>query len=517
MPKSKLGCKTCRRRKIKCDEEFPTCQQCRTAARQCDGPFKQKFVFTGPRKRHESKILPKQNDSLPPQCSVVPFFGPSEARTFQYFLAKAAPDLGGDLDSEFWTVLLPKISHGDRAIRNALLAISQLYEQTPSPIDQAVAQEIKTNTVSRWYIRSLSDFGSRMSTLKSREDYQLALLSCILFTNIEFQQNNVLNACNLLKCGLSLISSTCRAEHKALNMSDGITKTLVQMFTRQRVLLAMYGHPTSHSLFEDLVEAPFDDISPLESFKEARERLFDCLNDLVLLMRAARSDMAEQEESQCNNILLGNQRFLARKLKRWHRDFVRPWTIEQANFTSRNKSTTQIMTIYCELALIFVYTYLQPEMSLDQHMGRFGRILDLAEQFIKQRHENGFFSVKYSPELGVIAPLFLVGWKCREPGLRRRALRLLHQGPEQEALYSARIHAKALKAVIDIEESLVPDSSGHGMRQKSWLPCEEARVRNLTVHYETWAGSKVQPALVYRQMYFPEGGTPTYVERTMLL
>lgn len=517
MPKSKLGCRTCRRRKVKCDEELPTCQQCRKAARQCDGPFRPKFVYVGPHERHQSNAAHKPNSQLPRQCSIVPFSDSSDARTFQFFLSKVAPDLGKDLDSEFWTILLPRISHGDRAIRAAVLAISHLYEQSPCTSGQTLLQESKTAPASRWYLRSISEFSSRIGNLQCRNDYQLALLSCVLFTNIEFQLNNVLNACNLLKCGLSLISSSQRMEASSLDMSDSITKTMVQMFARQRVLLAIYGHPASHDPFQTFAETHVNESSRVEVLREVRERLYDCLNDSVLLLSAARTAEVNQLENQDCHTLCRKRDTLLRKLKLWYHEFVQQRATSLMGLTPEERLTAHIMIMNYEIAVVWVYTSLQPEIAADLHMDRFERILNLAEEVIQQIREKGLMSVKYSPELGVIAPLFLTGWKCRHPGLRRRALSLLNQGPVQEALYSAEMHAKALRAVIDIEEG---DDAGSPSRERineGRLPSEEARVRSLTVHYETWDGAKVKPALIYQQVHHLVEGKPTWVEKTMLL
>ncbi|CAG9939537.1 unnamed protein product [Clonostachys rosea f. rosea IK726] len=47
IPKSK-GCKSCKRRKIKCDEQWPTCTPCRRSCSRCPGPSSVfKFVHNG--------------------------------------------------------------------------------------------------------------------------------------------------------------------------------------------------------------------------------------------------------------------------------------------------------------------------------------------------------------------------------------------------------------------------------------------------------------------------------------
>ncbi|KAL9107190.1 MAG: hypothetical protein Q9227_007890 [Pyrenula ochraceoflavens] len=285
------------------------------------------------------------------------------------------------------------------------------------------------------------------------------------------------------------------------------------MFARQRVLMAIHGQPVSHDPFQTTTETRFNDLLPIKSFKEARERLYDCLNDTVLLLQAARTAEVEQLEKEKYHTLCSDQDSLLGKLKLWYNDCVQHWFTDQEGFTTRERSIAQIMTMKCEIAFVWVRTCLQPEIALDQYMHCFERILNLAEEVIQRRHESGLSSVKFSPEMGLVAPLFLTGWKCRDPYLRRKAMDLLYRGPEQEALYSANVHAKALKAVIDIEEGNAMDSFDH-QKLSEGLPPEEARLRNLTIHYETFDGVKVKTSLVYGRRYQQSDGKSIFVEKS---
>ncbi|KAL1619605.1 hypothetical protein SLS54_006542 [Diplodia seriata] len=79
VPKSK-GCATCRLRKIRCDENWPVCQQCRRSRRECPGPSNPhgKFMDEGPRQRARQSTIrtavapnerPTQHDVQKPPCT----------------------------------------------------------------------------------------------------------------------------------------------------------------------------------------------------------------------------------------------------------------------------------------------------------------------------------------------------------------------------------------------------------------------------------------------------------------
>ncbi|KAG9241931.1 hypothetical protein BJ878DRAFT_202247 [Calycina marina] len=60
--RTKTGCLTCRRRRIKCGEERPTCSNCTKSKRQCEG-YSQRVVFKDPHTSYRG----------PPMSSTVPF------------------------------------------------------------------------------------------------------------------------------------------------------------------------------------------------------------------------------------------------------------------------------------------------------------------------------------------------------------------------------------------------------------------------------------------------------------
>ncbi|KAL1645818.1 hypothetical protein SLS58_003702 [Diplodia intermedia] len=79
VPKSK-GCATCRLRKIRCDENWPVCQQCRRSRRECPGPSNPhgKFMDEGPRQRARQTTIrtavapserPTQHHVQKPPCT----------------------------------------------------------------------------------------------------------------------------------------------------------------------------------------------------------------------------------------------------------------------------------------------------------------------------------------------------------------------------------------------------------------------------------------------------------------
>jgi hypothetical protein len=95
------GCRTCRRRRVKCDERPPTCERCEKGGMECEGYAREhRFVDEVARTvRHVQRALVKQkstsrstsrdlipssseSQSLPPEMSVIGF----QENTFISFL-----------------------------------------------------------------------------------------------------------------------------------------------------------------------------------------------------------------------------------------------------------------------------------------------------------------------------------------------------------------------------------------------------------------------------------------------
>ena len=441
---------------------------------------------------------PRQHEALrlPTSCSKIPKLDNREARAFDYFLHKVAPVLGGELDAQFWRILLPRISHGDSSVRYAVLAISQLYENSVNISDQASYSDKSQSLHLQWHNRSLSEFRSQMSNLCHQDDYVLALLSCVLLTNIECQQNNPTNACNLLRRGNALIVCMRQSHRDDSDWSRNPRTTIARMLMRQRVLMAIFGHCTLEERSNPASNLPKRLKSPLETLTEARHCLSSRLFETLQLVRAATSD-----ELRCipgiAEELSSRKVALLRRLELWYQNFSEIQRSRQKQPSPAEDVAAKVLIVHYETALVWASTSLQPDSAFDIYTDRFEKIVQLAAEITYARRNEDLSSIIYLFEMGMVAPLYWTGWKCKHPAIRRRALSLIHQGPKQEALFSADLHARALEKIIEIEEGSVMQSTHYDAECETGPMNTPCRIRKATVHYETWAGEKVRPMLIY--------------------
>lgn len=484
--KSKLGCNTCRNRKVKCDETLPICRRCIKSRLRCDGPFKNKFILDGSHGTSEPSCRSVTPSPFLLRGSLPAGLDATESRSFAFFLHQVAPNLGGEIDVDFWTILLPQICHENSSICYAILSTSRLSESTALQNSSPSRRENSSDYLARqWYAQSLSSFRSTIELPAPEPRHDLLLLSCILFMNIEFQQNNTHNACNLLSNGLHMIRALSPPRY------DTTLSVLIRILERQRPLLALHGFYQHETHREPPVTTPsMGEFPSVEIFNVARQELFLCVNDTAHLIRVvyvaeARNQMIESFHTR--------QQLLLEKIGNWHHNFH--YLLNSR--TTHSNTISKLLTMYYEVTKALASACLGPETDNDAHVATFAKTIDLAEEMIQQRHQSVSSTPSYSFELGTILPLFLVGWKCRDPQLRRKALQLLYKCPAREALYSADIHARALRMVIQVEEDNTCAFRIQTQNDCVRWPPEHCRIRGVTVQYETDPGQKVTPSLIY--------------------
>ena len=96
------------------------------------------------------------------------------------------------------------------------------------------------------------------------------------------------------------------------------------------------------------------------------------------------------------------------------------------------------------------------EMAWDKFTARFKHIVHLAswivnssmDEHIGEKHGPGFCL-----DTNIVAPLYAVAHRCRDPIIRRKAVSILYAAPRQEGVWDSILTAHVAEKVISIEES----------------------------------------------------------------
>ena len=121
------------------------------------------------------------------------------------------------------------------------------------------------------------------------------------------------------------------------------------------------------------------------------------------------------------------------------------------------------------------------ESSYDRYLSYFQRIVALARQNLQPTSLNSVEVAKdlcFSVDTHVVAPLYAVIHKCRDPSVRREAVRLLKLSPRREGIWDGLLAGQVGEKIISLEEE------GLGLVASCHDVPEWARVKAVSVDFD---------------------------------
>ena len=215
-------------RRIKCDEAKPVCAKCSSTGRVCDGyELEKRFRNYKPnqsaepavtsqavRTEREKRAEPMLSDrarldfsvaAISPHNPLLDFPGTArEQRSLNFFMFQVAPALGGFFDTNFWSVLLPRVAASEISIYHALVAIAALHEGQSAEASQ---KSIDYRTISLLHYNKAIDALKRRLCSETPGNH-VVLLTCILFICLEFMRGMPEMALDHIESGLNILVST---------------------------------------------------------------------------------------------------------------------------------------------------------------------------------------------------------------------------------------------------------------------------------------------------------------------
>ncbi|KUJ17310.1 uncharacterized protein LY89DRAFT_584492 [Mollisia scopiformis] len=185
--KVRSACRTCKVRRIKCDEGKPSCSKCIKSGRPCDGYGVQ--VTSLVQARESSLSSP----------DIHSYRSEKENRGFDYFRYKALSELiGFDTKSDFWSHVVLRFSEASPAVFRAVLSLSALHETT-------YCQGSETTMESMTFLRQYNKAIRQLCSRQTIQPVQFTLTCCILFICLENLRGNYDAALLHLEKGLEVL------------------------------------------------------------------------------------------------------------------------------------------------------------------------------------------------------------------------------------------------------------------------------------------------------------------------
>ncbi|CAP91722.1 Pc13g06530 [Penicillium rubens Wisconsin 54-1255] len=477
--KAKTGCKTCKIRRVKCDEGRPACRRCVSTRRVCDG-----YGIWGGGGSPYGK--PQSNRALSTYCTPVPAGNLSheEQLCFDWLIRRTAKKFAGLFPSDFWETLIFQASAQETAVRHAIIALSSAhrfqgrYAAGPNQYDECFTLQ--------QYNKAIQHL--RINTTNNSYSLRVALITCMLFITLEYMRGQYQMGNAHLQYGMKLLSdmSTPRPPSSMVPTilapeEDFAYNALVDAYVRLGIHSAMFGHmPSSHVYL--VTKDPRTTSLPytFNSLLEARRSLDDLLNRVHCLRRHYHDHHASQTPTS-NQQMLNTQSVLLADLSLWRKTYtVSVARLKTNKISGKDKTGYLLLRVHHEMATIMASVCLSPEgteseLRFDTYTENFVRImsgfLDIWKSWTATAFsEEDFFKLATAPddlkaifqdfntmsgftiEMGYIPPVYYTALKCRVPRIRRQAVRALRAAPHREGVWNGSILADVLEEVIRVEE-----------------------------------------------------------------
>ncbi|KAJ5712800.1 hypothetical protein N7493_009268 [Penicillium malachiteum] len=465
--KVRTGCSTCKARRVKCDESKPICQRCAIGRRRCE----YNTARAAPRRTVFTVYLPPQSQPT----FFVNHYG------LDFFHHNIASNLNGQFDSTFWSNLVLQLSHSEPSIRHAVSAISVIYRDVESSLQQPAGYVNANEEAQNEWNTAARSLSARIQAHPN--SILVPLVCCLLFTCIEFLTGNGESSLLHAQSGLKILAPFRDNKQQAPGPESGLSsndhKTIeehvVPIFSRLNVLCSLAGiiippvyAPTANSNEE----------SPQKDLGDSRQRLVEVLD---LCIRFIHDAIPKAVMFQTNIGDLIEQAKLQARLEVWRNQLNKLLERMQAAGNPTNQDAVNMLLVHYKIIYIWIRSCTTAgEMVTDSYHADFEELVHHAEQIAKPTEMATPQSLSF--DMQTLGPLYFTALKCRHPEIRRRALDMLQLAPRREGLWNAHYAYVTAKRVIELEER---DLNGQELPNETSricglpLPDDEARIYSL--------------------------------------
>ncbi|KAK1974282.1 hypothetical protein LZ30DRAFT_608434 [Colletotrichum cereale] len=500
-PKSRLGCKTCKIRRIKCDLSQPSCLKCRSTGRTCDGyvemPLTSKTEVESGYYHNEnanraetcngyhicnmtSAYQPRQwrttyHDLIPKNLGpfmILPVAGPVETEAMSFFEAMSIKHLNEYYPCESWRSTLMFFSQTVPSVRSAATALALIYRDYLGRDStnrghqmQSSKDRLPESAPLLHYNRAIQLLLNQKSG-DSAETTAITLMVCYLFTCCDHLAGNYVQAMKHLRGGVELSRSIDMASSNdnstyADAKPSGV-HMLVAQVTRQIRRLDMQAV----TFLVDWAPADLEDtlVSQFLPFGNAFRSLDQAADHLqVVVARVMGLRNTEQQVAPMGEILPSPSSVkdvVYGQLENWSSLFEN--MLQQgSSYAPDSKTYPLISLLRLQHTIAWILLSVSGsgrEMDYDNFLPHFQQCAALAGDVAAAHvRYSGSLKPTFTPEVGILPVLYIIGTKCRHPVVRREALGILRRQPIREAVWDSIVAAKVVERIIEIEEGGLGD------------------------------------------------------------
>ncbi|KAI2463648.1 hypothetical protein F4781DRAFT_415932 [Annulohypoxylon bovei var. microspora] len=468
--KVKTGCRTCKARKVKCDEGWPSCKRCLSTGRVCEGYGI--WGGGGGRSNRPSAVV----DSS--KCLEKVLFHPTpittiskeESRCLEWFTFRSAFKLPGVFRFGFWDKLVFQAASNEPAVRHAVLALGSVHKRDgrvhPSGSDYIPDKEEQFTL--QHYTKAITCLQPHFSA-KNNPSVRVGLITCLIFIVMEFIQGHYKTGIAHLQSGLKLLDEFQARSNAIDNYSlfqepccDSVDAWIIQAFIRLDVQTKLLGQGSQYLnivLGDCISEIPTRGLN-FQSINQARQYLDRLVYQILYIGHEYRLQVGCRTKIYLNDLFV-TQRCIKAKLGLWYPAFGRIRASQINEKASMITIAFPILHAYYLMAEVMADTCIQPadQLRYDAHTKSFESMM---EQLKIVRHlstSTPLAKILHLPnmsstisDLGALPTLYCVATKCRVRRVRHDALDFLQCMQHKEGIWNGTLVAGVAKEVVKIEE-----------------------------------------------------------------
>ncbi|KAL9612703.1 MAG: hypothetical protein Q9167_002739, partial [Letrouitia subvulpina] len=332
----------------------------------------------------------------------------AERRSFQYFRTRTSTQLCGYFVSDFWERLVPLAIHHEPAIKHAVVALASLHERYEN-FDESILRSnqdiIEGGYALQQYIKAIQEVAKPSGGIKSKNGTALTL------------RGHIASALSHVRSGVKILESV-RNTDSLLSHNSTIDEDCCVPLDALHLIIARLDTQVAQN--------------PLNTFPDEATNI--------------QREALRQNFAKCSSAL---QAFLERNAH----------TMDKRSLQGAMvlKISAQHARTYLSVPL---YTVLHDQMCWDQLYPEWEEQVSLCTAVIEAetvhvmepRHLQNTRPT-FCLDMSIIGPLFTVAHKCRDPILRRKAVKLLYSAPRQEGIWDGMITARVAERIVAIEEA----------------------------------------------------------------
>ncbi|ERS97295.1 uncharacterized protein SPSK_02418 [Sporothrix schenckii 1099-18] len=476
--KVRTGCRTCKARRVKCDEAKPVCKRCAVGGRSCT------YVPAKAASPVRQNVIVVYVPPLPPLPPPLPPPSVHDAG-IDFFHHHIAASLDGQVDpllgSAFWGRLVLQLAHAEPCVRHAVAAASLVHQDVQLALRHPAGYVAANRCAHAAWQRAAQSLAARIQ--RQPDVHLVALVCCLLFTLIEFLRGRAAMAMLHVENGLQILAAhrqsrrakatITSSRHQSRNRRrdrSAVEDTILPIFARLNIMSTLAGKmtPPAYGTMDDY-DGDDDDDDDDEAFDlaDVELRLVAILDTCIRFIGQASTKAAALAIDVAD---FAEQTRLQTMLDAWRRQFER--LVGRTSGTRRTRAVGLHHQFMVHVKAVGVWLRVcttASETAVDAYLADFVELVDHATHVVGGPHATQQQAL-VSFDIQVLGPLYYTALKCRHPATRRRALALLRCAPRREGLWNAHVAYATAQRVIEREERQL-DARG-------W-PAEAARVHGL--------------------------------------